>query len=333
MRERHVIERTLTRQDETPPAHFPEEAGWIDTYCFEGYDPDSELFFHLHMSTWQRDRTIWRELVLICLPNGTYAVHEGYGRAFAQNGTFGSNLRLACIEPGAVWEIAYQGPVQLARQADLLAAGGLARGPSVFLDLHCTYTGNQSVWSLRDSQQSQNYELGASHYEQPGIIAGQIHLDNSRYTFCGYAYRDKSRGARSLTGLRGYCWMHGRLENGTDFALLATLAEAWGKSTLAGPAALWVDGVQWKALCPNPPLPTSCEPPSRSFSFDLESAGKSVRVDVDASIGIPYSFSARNDWFLGRAVGVGDFVTYVESIRLTYDGVPGVGMSERSIAL
>jgi hypothetical protein len=57
-----------------------------------------------------------------------------------------------------------------------------------------------------------------------------------------------------------------------------------------------------------------------------------MKIDAQASIGIPYSFSRKNDWFLGKA-GTADFVTFVESIRLTCDGVPGVGISERSIAL
>ena len=328
-----MSDRTVTLLDETPPARFPEEAGWLDTYCFEGFDPDSGLFFHLHMSTWQRDRAIWRELVLIALPDGTYAVYEGYGRAITQDGAFGSNLRLACVEPGVTWELTYRGPVQLARQADLLAPGGLGQGPSVLADLRCTYTGDRTIWSLRDSQQSENYELGASHYEQPGSVVGQVRLGDARHDFRGYAYRDKSRGARSLEGLRGYCWIHGRLVNGTDFALLATRARGAGESTLVGPAAVWIDGVQRSASCPNPPLPMSTDPPVREFSFDLECGGRPVTVNVQASAGIPYSFSVKNDWFLGRATGVAAFVTFVESIRLTCDGVPGVGMSERSIAV
>jgi hypothetical protein len=327
-----AVDRTVTMQDETPPEHFPRQAGWLDTYCFEGYDPGRELFFHLHMSTWQWDRTIWRELVLIAMPDGTYAVHEGYGRAIAQNGTFGSNLRLACVEPGVTWEVAYHGPVQLARHADLLATGGLAQGPSVLVDLRCTYTGDRPVWSLGDSQQSENYELGASHYEQPGTVVGQIRLGGARHPFQGYAYRDKSRGARSLEGLRGYCWMHGRLDNGTDFALLATRAEGSGQSTLIGPAAVWTGGMRHSASCPSPPLPTSSDVPVREYSFGLEYAGRSMKIDVQASIGIPYSFSRKNDWFLGKA-DTAAFVTFVESIRLTCDGVPGVGISERSIAL
>jgi len=58
--------------DDDRPARkpFPSDKNWAENYCFTGSDPKSGIGFWMHSGRWLQDLDIWREVVILRLPDG-----------------------------------------------------------------------------------------------------------------------------------------------------------------------------------------------------------------------------------------------------------------------
>ena len=206
----------ITLKEELPSANVPDIPTWSENYCWTGYDYKNHVGYWLHLGRWIEDPNIWREEVIVYLPDGTLLVRRSFGRSNIANGVEGALLRFVCDEPGMRWRIQYSGPAQRVTLGELLRAP-LPHGRMLdFLNIDLEFTGNAPVWLFPDHD---NTTVGRWHYEQHGKVTGKIRYGSDNYAFAGHGYRDHTRGPRELSPVNGHCWVQGRFADGDAFSI------------------------------------------------------------------------------------------------------------------
>ena len=73
-------------EDEDLPLVAPRDIpGWMESYHFFGYDPAAEVGFWCNLSSSQWDHSVWREVVIVFLPDGQLLVGKAWGGRRAQD--------------------------------------------------------------------------------------------------------------------------------------------------------------------------------------------------------------------------------------------------------
>jgi hypothetical protein len=202
-------------EDEIPMAKVPPIPFMSENYCFTGIDAKSGLAFFLHMGRWVKNPAIFRELLLFYLPDGSYLLHQSFGRGDCSKGPFAACLSLTVEDPGRKIAIRFSGPIQR------ITPERLTNGREVpvsydRLDLNLSFDANAPFWYFKETD---NTTWSSWHTEQQGLVTGDIDHDGTRYAFNGRGYRDHSRGVRQLSEWRGHTWIQGQFEDGSSFAV------------------------------------------------------------------------------------------------------------------
>ena len=206
----------ISLREELPSTDVPDIPTWSENYCWTGYDYRRRIGYWLHLGRWIEDPHIWREEVIVFLPDGTVLVRRSFGRSRIDNGAEGALLRFVCEAPGMHWRLQYSGPVQRATLEQQMRAPLPHARTLDFLNIDLEFTGNAPVWQFPDHD---NTTIGRWHYEQHGTVTGKIRHGSDVYTFNGHGYRDHTRGPRELSPVNGHCWIQGRFADGDAFSI------------------------------------------------------------------------------------------------------------------
>jgi len=318
---------TIDWAAELPVVTLPDDAKWRENFCFTGYDKTRNCGFWIHMGRWPLDVKIWREQVLLMLPDGSHLVHRAWGWRPSGSGPAGALLDLVCIKPGHEWRLRYHGPVRRAFDEELLR-GPLTEGQQILLDLDLVFRSDRDVWDMGAAAHGQNW--GKSHIEQVGRVTGDIAWADTALQMDGMGWRDHSRGARDIIAQRRHLWMHGELSEGRAFAV--TIVDQVPASDVPQfcQVIIW-DGVRIiEARCINPPLLESPHDPPETYEMALESELGTIPISARITHSLPHSSSRSYEVFDGVAPGLGHVVAYEQSTILTIDGAEYEAHTERS---
>lgn len=204
-------------EQETPLAPpFPELPHWSENFCLAGHDPASGIGFWLHLGRWRKDLTLWRETVVINLPDGTVLAHKAYGNALtADDGPGGPCYSIRVVRSGHELRYRFDGAVRRVAAASL-RSGLLADGPKDRLSFELKFDSNADIWDLPKVGNRQRF-LGTGHVEQIGRVRGTIRAGSDTFAFDGRGNRDHSMGPRDTPSLRSHQWLQGYFENGISF--------------------------------------------------------------------------------------------------------------------
>jgi hypothetical protein len=206
----------ISFNQELPRTSVPDIPTWSENYCWTGYDYERKVGYWLHLGRWVENPHIWREEVIVFLPDGTVLLWRSFGRSAIPNGAEGALLRFVCEEPGMRWRLQYEGPAQQATLAQMMRAPLPQARTLDYLDLDLEFAGNAPVWQFPDHD---NTTIGRWHYEQHGKVTGRIRHGETEHLFDGHGYRDHTRGARELSQVNGHCWIQGRFPDGEAFSI------------------------------------------------------------------------------------------------------------------
>ncbi len=319
--------RTLTEVDEwTVPLQDVES--WSENYCFDAYDADAELGVWMHLGRWSKQPLLWREQTKIYLPDGTLLLWKTIGGRGEERGPSSATLRFECSSPGQ-WDLSFEGACRRVT-LEQLRAGALPDGPLSRLTATLRFDSKQPVWDLGTDAGDQIW--CTSHYEQPGRLTGTVDVDGVTFDLSGAsAYRDHSRGPRNMKDLRRHVWIHGQTRVDEAFGLF--YMEVLGQRGLS--RAFWTPGggsiEEVEVIAP--PFVDAADDLFAPFGFGLRFAdGRQVDVKATPVTSVMSSFVVPYE----KLHGVSDDASHVschQTTRFEIDGVPAVGMTERSFVL
>jgi hypothetical protein len=321
---------SISLYDELPVPQLPADPGWLENFCFDGYDHRRDIGFWIHCGRWWRDPAIWREQVLVYWPGETYLVHRAWGYRPSDRGPSAALLDLICEQAGRRWRMRYRGPVRSTNTAEL-HRGPLTEGPQELLDLDLSFDSELPVWHMTGIA---GEKWGKFHIEQTGTVEGRIRFGEQMVEMQGYGWRDHSRGPRDVTSMARHCWIHGRLSRDRAFALTIIDNRAGGRMVRGlDKVVVWDDGVLYEGACPNPPFLEGSGAPPRSYEMVLEYPKGRVDLHAELPRSLPHSTARHMDCFDGVTPDQAHVVTYEQGTIFTVDGERFDGHSERSYLL
>ncbi|MET0657822.1 MAG: hypothetical protein ABW110_06655 [Steroidobacteraceae bacterium] len=322
--------------DDDRPARkpFPTDKNWAENYCFTGSDPKSGIGFWLHAGRWLQDLDIWREVVILRLPDGTVAAHRAYGNALATtDGPGGPNFAIKVIEDKRRFSLKFYGAIR--RVPALAMAGGLLRdGPVQRLDLDLEFESDRAVWDMPSAGHKSDF-AGTGHIEQMGCVRGNISLGPDRYRYDGLCQRDHSRGPRDSSRLGRHHWIQALFDNGIGFTIYHGVLR--GQSTPAfAQAAVWEGNSLYPATVELPFMISNAIDATRPYPIALAYKNGKLDIKVTEITSTAFlSFSAPNEEYVGVfQVPSGNTPVILLEQSALYelaDGTRGFGPMERSV--
>ena len=318
-------------EDELPVSELPPDPTWRENFCFDGYDRQRNVGLWIHCGRWSLEPRIWREQVLLDIPDGTYLVHRAWGYRESRRGPSAALLELICEQPGEAWRLRYRGPARRTN-SDELRRGPLPDGPQLLLDLDIAFTSDLPMWNMSSGMNRQAW--GKFHIEQDGRFFGTIKFENAVVAMDGFGWHDHSRGARDMHEMGRHCWIHGNLSRGRSFALSFIENVAQGQFVRAlEKVVIWEGGKIYEAQCPDPPFLTNNGPPASSYAMSLIYERGKIQIDAEPRRTLPHSTSRYMECFDGVTPGIAHVVTYEQGTVFKVDGQEFDGHSERSFRL
>lgn len=319
---------------ETPwEGPFPDIANWSENFCLAGYDPKSGVGFWFHMGRWRHDLSMFREMIIIRLPDDTVIAHRAIGNArSAPDGPGGPHFAIRILEPGRKLAYSFNGGVMRVPARQMLdgIVGDGRRSPMTF-DL--TFESDADIWDLHKVGSLQDF-LPAGHIEQPGRLTGSFRIDGQDFAFDAMANRDHSLGARDNVDLHSHQWLQGYFDNGISFMLFDAKTKSNGKVVFSE-AIVYEDNKGFDAEIVSIERCEHVAQDQAPIRFVLRYANGTLTIDTAGYHGSSYlSLVSPNDQYVGvYASDPGPTLVLDEqSVTLTLDGsIPGYGCYERTI--
>jgi hypothetical protein len=199
--------------DEYPIKQIPDTLWWSENYALMGSDVASCKGLFFGTGRWHGEPNIWRELILVALPDGRIIYAKGYGRNGTEKGPGGAFSRLEVLEPGRKVRLTYDGPVWQSRYEELFALGA-RDGAARPCKLDVLFESALPIWNMKGDSPGAASIAGAIHVEQIGRINGMVEYAGEMHRFNdGYSVRDHSRGPRDISQYRAHCWTSGYFAN------------------------------------------------------------------------------------------------------------------------
>lgn len=237
---------TYTGPDEYPIAEIPETPWWSENFASMYSSPADRVAVFYSIGRWHSDPSIWRELIMVSLPDGRVLHHRGFARNGTATGPAGALSRYEIVEPGETVELSFDGPVMETALMQLIERGALAETTQrCKIDLR--FDAAAPLWNMRGDSAEAGSMAGSIHIDHIGRSHGAIEYDGETYRFDnGYSVRDHSRGVRDVSQYGGHCWMSGLFPSGRAFYLYAMRSQ--GSATIGmSNAAMTQDGVLYPA--------------------------------------------------------------------------------------
>ena len=321
---------TLPLADELPLQVLP--PGWSENYCLHGYDYTNNVGFWIHMGTWPLDTSIWRETLIVFLPEARAAVYRGYARSDTSEGPRGSLLSLKCLTVADRWQIFYSGPARVVSAGELFESP-LAEKPSDRLDLDIEFNALSPIWDFTQGE-TRSFR---HHYEQMIAVRGKIGIGGTQFEVTGHGYRDHSRGPRNLSDWLQHTWIHGQFEDGTGFAVF----QLWTTDPLGddlkvldNAVVLTDEGKFEPVRVVESPRLFSLSEGLTDYTLVLESPARRMEIRGSILNTVPVSFEGTTESYMfGNLGGIVPFVALEQPTVFSCAGVKGGGHTERSLKI
>ena len=322
--------------EDYPIETCPDIPTWSENYCLAGYDAKANINLYLHMARWRKDLSIWREIIVIALPDGTVVGRRAFGNALASSKAPGSaGMKLDIIEPGRRQRWSFLGGARRVA-GESLRYGLLGDGPVDRLEFSFDFSSTLPVWDIASSGRSSGV-VGHGHIEQIGRTTGSIRINDETFEFDCLANRDHSRGPRNMTGVFSHLWMHGVFGDGRCFQAY-DMQQGSSHNTVMSEAAVFADGVMHVAELEvgyRLPEKDSIAGIQEPIPFSLKYGGQVMRgVTTAYPLQMFGQFTAPYDTYIGMENDdkfSNNFLIHQAALFELDDGSTGSGYIERTV--
>jgi hypothetical protein len=206
--------------DECALSERPTNPFWSENFALVLNDPVSRTSALYSIGTWFHDTSVWRENLVLTLPDGRILVALNFGRNTGGSVVSASLSRYEIVTPDRSVRLAFDGPVWAHTLAELVDKG-MHTGKTSRLNLSLTFEATHPMWDMHAGHGSDATGIaGAMHMEQIGRLSGTIAVDGDEIAVRdAYSCRDHSRGGREVSRFRNHCWINGRFPGGRAFQL------------------------------------------------------------------------------------------------------------------
>ena len=290
--------------------------------------------FWLHTGRWLQDLDIWREVVIVRLPDGTVVGHRAYGNGLDRaDGPGGANFAIRVAEDRRRFTLHFHGAARRV-QAIALAGALLEDGPVERLAFDLEFVSDRPIWDMHGVSDKQDF-AGTGHVEQLGTIRGSIAVGRDRFDYDGLGHRDHSRGPRDSSRLGRHHWAQGLFDDGIGFAIYHAVLRGETEPAFAK-AVVWDGDTLFPATVTLPWMIDNALDATRPFPIRLDYEQGTLDITAARLTSTAFlSFSAPNEEYVGvfPASDGGKPIVLLEQSALytRADGVAGHGMVERSV--
>jgi hypothetical protein len=172
------------------------------------------------------------------------------------------------------------------------------------------------------STQEEGWLLGYPwRFEQLCRATGTVTVDGATRALNGGANRIRRQGIRRLGSFWGHSWQAGMFEDGRAFGYQTFPPRADGKPTYNEGYVFLGDGALVPARVTKPPFMTELQPSGEDVSLVLETAEETYEIKGETV----------TSTFMIMPPEVGGGMQLQQAVtRYSWDGQPGMGMTERS---
>lgn len=204
--------------EDKPLADLPDIPMWSENYAFMITDSTQGIAGFCLMGRWIHDPTIWRELLMVKLPDGTILHHKSWGKATAADVVSASLARIEILPETDHFRLTFDGPIA-ATDETRLRTRGVTNQTLRPCRIDILMTSDVPVWDMSGHASSAEEIAGKMHVEQVGSASGTIAIGGATYELRdAFMQRDHSRGVREVSQFRRHCWAQGRFpERGVTF--------------------------------------------------------------------------------------------------------------------
>lgn len=328
--------------EDTPIAEVPDIANWSENFALAVFDPIRNIHVFCHIGRWRKDMSLWRENVIIALPDGTTVFHRAIGNARASiKGPGGPCFAMQVEENFKTLRWSFLGgairvPAEVA-QNSLPFDGPLER-----LEFDLVFHSDEEIWDIDLPAWVANKEVTdgpivRGHTEQIGVLKGDIKIGDQVYHFEGMGNRDHSRGERlQKDEQRTHSWYHGVFENGISFLAYEVL-NAPGEKPALSDACVYQGGKMYLGSWDQEFRfsPNGWDELQHKFSFSVKTDKHDLKIDItDIHHTNFIQFTAPWDLYVGRRQVDQDLNRCVpeQSASMLLNGtVKGYGHLERAM--
>lgn len=319
---------------ETPwEGPFPDIPNWSENFLLAGDDPKAGVGFWLHCGRWRKDLNMFRETILVRLPDGTVAASRAIGNARSDKmGPGGPHYAIRVIEPGRKFTYSYNGGVRRV-PAQSMRNALVGEGPRTPMTYELTFESSADIWDLHKVGGLQDF-LPAGHIEQIGRVTGWLKVGDDRWEIDTVANRDHSLGARDNKDLLNHQWHQGYFENGISFLLFDAMTRHDGKVVFSEAAVYEGDTLYPATL----EMGWRCDDATRDeepISFRIVYEKGTLDIETVSYTTNSYSsLTSPNDQYVGvyPSEAGPTLVLLEQSVKLRLNGtVNGYGCYERTV--
>ncbi|MET0545859.1 MAG: hypothetical protein ABWZ40_06085 [Caulobacterales bacterium] len=316
------------------PTDLPD---WSENFALAGFDPAAGIDVFLHLGRWRKDVSLWRQLVILSLPDNTFIVSRAVGKGLeTERGPGAANLSMEVVEDGSHLRWRFLGAARRF-SGEFLRHSLPIDGPLERLEFELDFQSDLPLWDLGHSGTATGF-AGHGHTEQIGKTRAEIKFGSEVFNVDTYANRDHSRGPRTMRdSMIRHIWFHGIFDNGVRFYAYQ-VHDTDDVTPVLSEAAVVVDGVMHSAkLNVERPLPQR-DALTHIFEpvpFSLEYAGGRIAGVAQSFPTSSYQqYTAPSESYIGaRQIGLSPSRRLMEQSVLyaLSDGTKGYGHMERTV--
>lgn len=330
-RRKHLVPPVKETPWEGP---FPETPNWSENFLLAGHDPKAAVGFWLHCGRWRKDLTMFRETVIVRLPDDTVVASRAIGNARSdKSGPGGPHYAIRVVESGHKLTYSFSGGVRRV-PAQSMREGLVADGSRTPMRYELSFESNADIWDLHKVGTLQDF-LPAGHIEQIGRVTGWIKVGTDHYEIDTIANRDHSLGPRDNKDLLNHQWHQGYFENGIRFLLFDAITRRDRKVVFSEAAVYEGDTLYEGKL----EMGWRCDDARRDrepISFRIIYSKGVLDINTVAFVSNSYSsLTSPNDQYVGVYPSTGNEPTLVlleQSVKLLLNNsVAGYGCFERTV--
>jgi hypothetical protein len=318
--------------DEYPIKDVPNTPLWSENYALVAVEGTKRASIFYSIGRWYADPSVWRENILMAIPGGRIIFARNYGRNASPTGPGASFSKFEVVRPEHELRLTYAGPVWESTSEQLLEYGS-PEVPAGYCTLDLAFEGSTPVWNMRGDSAEASSMAGGLHIEQIGRANGTLQYRGEKLVFedC-YAIRDHSRGVRDPSAFKKHCWLNGDFPGKRSFFVYAMQFQGSDVIGMTN-ATIVEDGEIHPAKLLHIEFISGAGDMRKPHTLVLDSTLGRMEVKiVEALTSMPVSFVKPFDAVPGSVKRRPSVIMFDEAVRLEWNGVQGLGWSERGVA-
>lgn len=316
--------------EDNPLETIPDVALWSENYAYMVTDSAQNFACFLLMGRWIPDPTVWREFLMVQLPDGRMLHHKSWGRATNRDVVSASLARIE-LDADSGCRIKFDGPIA-ETPAEYLRQHGTRNQSLGRLQIDLTINSEVPVWDMSGHASSAEEIAGKMHIEQVGVATGAVSYGGETWRFDrAFAQRDHSRGARDVTRFYRHCWAQGSFpERDLTFNLYSMLVFAREDEPMMN-ASVTQAGRRYPATITRIAYMDSRTDAAKPYAITLVSNLGEMTFRTERYVAsFPTAFVHPWDIVAGAFPHEHSVTGVEEAVVWEWDGLRGDGWSERS---